>query len=77
MIDFFLLKCIKQTIKNSIKHKLIHPLYTTALFDDEITELQANGVHSACNLYTEAGIGFADQICDVLDACDIKQVTEK
>ncbi len=47
----------------------------TALFDDEIAELQANGVHSAYNLYTEAGIGFADQICDVLETCDIKQVT--
>ncbi|MCD4696191.1 MAG: cation:proton antiporter [Bacteroidales bacterium] len=49
----------------------------TALFDDEIKELQAKGVHSAYNLYTEAGIGFADQICEKLASCNIKQVAEE
>jgi len=48
----------------------------TALFDDEIMELHAKGVHSAYNLYTEAGIGFADQICEILDTCEIEQVVE-
>lgn len=47
----------------------------TALFDDEVKELQEKGVHSAYNLYTEAGIGFADQICEELATFDIKQVS--
>ena len=49
----------------------------TGLFDDEVKELRKNGVHSAYNLYTEAGLGFADQICDELVACGIKQVDDE
>lgn len=45
-----------------------------ARFDDELKELQEKGVHSAYNLYSEAGIGFADQICEKLDLCDIEKV---
>jgi len=41
-------------------------LAATALFDDQVKQLQENGVHSAYNLYTEAGVGFADQICEEL-----------
>jgi len=37
----------------------------TAKHDDEIKTLEAKGVHAAFNLYTEAGMGFADHICKV------------
>jgi predicted Kef-type K+ transport protein len=42
-----------------------------ARFDDEVKELKDKGVHSAYNLYTEAGIGFADEICEKLDMCEV------
>jgi glutathione-regulated potassium-efflux system ancillary protein KefC len=37
-----------------------------ARFDDEIAELQKLGVDSVFNLYEEAGIGFAEHVCEVL-----------
>lgn len=43
----------------------------TAQFDDEIIELKKHGVHLAYNLYSEAGVGFADQVCDNLDSCGL------
>ncbi len=45
-----------------------------ARFDDEIDELQKLGVDSVFNLYEEAGIGFAEHVCDVLGE-DLKPVT--
>jgi glutathione-regulated potassium-efflux system ancillary protein KefC len=36
-----------------------------ANFDDEVRELRALGVDTAFNLYSEAGAGFADHVCDV------------
>ncbi|MCK5195850.1 MAG: cation:proton antiporter, partial [Desulfobulbaceae bacterium] len=33
-----------------------------AVFDDEVQELKDAGVHAAFNLYTEAGVGFANHI---------------
>jgi predicted Kef-type K+ transport protein len=45
----------------------------TAEFDDQIEELQAAGVHETYNLYTEAGTGFADHICEKLDVCTIDE----
>ena len=41
----------------------------TAKFDDEVRELREAGVDSAYNLYTEAGVGFADQVCSTLGVC--------
>jgi predicted Kef-type K+ transport protein len=57
---------------NAIKFNGI--VAATALFDDEVKALQAKGVHSAYNLYTEAGIGFADEICEKLATCDIDEI---
>ena len=34
----------------------------TARFPDEIAELQQAGVHSAFNIYAEAGVGFAEHV---------------
>ena len=51
-------------------------LAATARFEDEVNELQEMGVHSAYNLYHEAGIGFADDICERLGSCGIENVAE-
>ena len=37
-----------------------------ARFDDEMEKLQKLGVDSVFNLYEEAGIGFAEHVCEVL-----------
>ncbi len=39
-----------------------------ARYDEEIEELQALGVRTPCNLYSEAGLGFAESICHEIDA---------
>jgi predicted Kef-type K+ transport protein len=39
----------------------------TALFDDEAEELRQAGAHAAYNIYAEAGYGFAEHICQVLE----------
>ena len=36
-----------------------------AKFDDEITQLLSLGVHTVFDLYSEAGAGFADHVCNV------------
>ena len=38
-----------------------------ARFDDELKDLEHLGVDSVFNLYEEAGIGFAEHVCDVMD----------
>lgn len=35
----------------------------TAIYDDEIKELEKLNIHSVYNLYSEAGFGFADHAC--------------
>ncbi len=40
----------------------------TALYDDEVDELQAAGVEAAFNFFAEAGKGFADHVCAMADA---------
>lgn len=35
-----------------------------AKHDDEIKELQKHKVHAAYNIYSEAGLGFADHVCE-------------
>ncbi len=36
---------------------------TTAIYDDEIKELEKLNIHSVYDLYSEAGFGFADHAC--------------
>lgn len=38
-----------------------------ARYDDEVEELKKLGVHAAYNIYSEAGAGFADHTCEVLE----------
>jgi predicted Kef-type K+ transport protein len=38
----------------------------TGLYDDEVTELKEQGVHSAYNIKSEAGAGFAEHVCQNL-----------
>jgi hypothetical protein len=42
----------------------------TGRFDDEVELLKKQGVHSAFNLYAEAGVGFADHVCRNLCSID-------
>ena len=39
----------------------------TAQFDDQVEELKAAGVQAAYNFYAQAGYGFAEHVCEVLD----------
>lgn len=45
----------------------------TANFEDEVKQLKNLGVHSAYNLYREAGIGFADDVCEMLGSCEVDE----
>ncbi len=38
-----------------------------AVFDDEAEELRQAGAHAAYNIYAEAGYGFAEHVCRVLE----------
>jgi Trk K+ transport system NAD-binding subunit len=38
-----------------------------AKFDDEVKELEALGVDTAFDLYSEAGAGFANHVCNVFN----------
>ena len=41
-----------------------------AMFDDEVEELKQAGAHAAYNIYTQAGFGFAEHVCQILGRCD-------
>jgi predicted Kef-type K+ transport protein len=56
----------KNTIKQLKKINFSGYLAATAKYDDELEELKKLGVDSAYNLYVEAGVGFANHICDTL-----------
>jgi glutathione-regulated potassium-efflux system ancillary protein KefC len=51
-----------QTLK---RHGYEGVVAAIAQFDDEVKELRALGVDTAFNLYSEAGAGFADHVCNV------------
>jgi len=38
-----------------------------AMFDDEVEELKQAGAHAAYNIYTQAGFGFAEHICQAME----------
>ena len=38
-----------------------------AEFDDQVEELREAGAHAAFNVYNEAGLGFAEHACEVLE----------
>ncbi len=38
----------------------------TGKHDDEVRALEEAGVHSAYNFYAEAGVGFANHVCEKL-----------
>jgi predicted Kef-type K+ transport protein len=39
----------------------------TAKYDDEAEELKQAGAHAAYNIYAEAGFGFAEHVCQVME----------
>ncbi len=45
------------------RYKFQGLIAATGRFDDEVEILKKKGVHSAFNLYAEAGVGFADHVC--------------
>lgn len=64
--------------KNTI-HQLKKIGYTgmiaaTAKYDDEVEQLTEMGVNLAYNLYSEAGVGFANHVCDRL--CNVVRTPE-
>jgi hypothetical protein len=50
-----------------LKEKFGVVVTATAKHDDEVQELEENGVDAAFNLYAEAGQGYADFVRDTLD----------
>ena len=41
-------------------------------YEDEIPILKEEGINAAYSLYEEAGVGFADHVCDHMDYCKVK-----
>jgi predicted Kef-type K+ transport protein len=52
---------------HSLKRKFDLVVTATAKHDDQVQELEANGVDAAFNLYAEAGQGYADFVREALD----------
>ncbi|MDA3911242.1 MAG: cation:proton antiporter [Bacteroidales bacterium] len=52
------------------RYKFQGLIAATGRFDDEVELLKKHGVHSAFNLYAEAGVGFADHVCRNLCSVD-------
>jgi len=50
-----------------LKKKFGLMVTATAKHDDQVQELEENGVDAAFNLYAEAGQGYADFVRDTLD----------
>jgi Trk K+ transport system NAD-binding subunit len=48
--------------------KFAGSIAATAKFDDEVEELKEAGVHAVFNLYAEAGYGFAEHVCEAIEA---------
>ncbi len=48
--------------------KFAGSIAATAKFDDEVEELKEAGAHAVFNLYAEAGYGFAEHVCEAIDA---------
>jgi hypothetical protein len=43
-------------------------------YDDEMQLLKDEGINAVYSLYEEAGVGFADHVCDHMDYCKLKNV---
>jgi Trk K+ transport system NAD-binding subunit len=43
-------------------------------YEDEMQLLNDAGIDAAYNLYEEAGVGFADHVCEHMDYCKLKNV---
>ena len=53
--------------------KFTGSIAATAKFDDEVEELKAAGAQAVFNLYAEAGYGFAEHVCEALDAKTVNE----
>ena len=43
-------------------------------YEDEIHQLKDEGIDAVYSLYEEAGVGFADHVCEHMDYCKLKDV---
>jgi len=43
-------------------------------YEDEMQLLKNAGIDAIYNLYEEAGVGFADHVCDHMEYCKLKNV---
>jgi predicted Kef-type K+ transport protein len=48
------------------------PIAAIATHDDEIKELEKLNIHSVYNIYSEAGFGFADHVCQKIGQLEIE-----
>jgi Trk K+ transport system NAD-binding subunit len=63
MKNFTANKLAAQRLKHS---HFMGKIAAVANYDDEIKQLQALDVDSVFNLYQEAGVGFAEHVCEIL-----------
>jgi len=43
-------------------------------YEDEIHLLKDEGIDAVYSLYEEAGVGFAEHVCEHMDYCELKDV---
>jgi voltage-gated potassium channel Kch len=55
-----------RAVSQLVKHGYNGLVTATARFDDEIAGLEQAGAHAVFNIYAEAGLGFADHVCELL-----------
>jgi len=48
--------------------KFAGSIAATVKYDDDVEELKEAGVHAVFNLYAEAGYGFAEHVCEAIEA---------
>jgi len=48
--------------------KFTGSIAATVKYDDDVQELKEAGVHAVFNLYAEAGYGFAEHVCEAIEA---------
>lgn len=71
MLCFHDYKTILYTIEQLNAINFNGTVAALAEHDDQVEELKELGVHFPFNFYNEAGVGFADQICDYV-GCDLE-----
>ena len=69
-------KTILYTVERLKEINFENTIAALAEFDDQVEELKQLGIHFPFNFYNEAGVGFADQICEFI-GCDLDETVTK